>query len=807
MKNKSSTNNNSNNNNTSTTSNNVNSSQTKRRNNSNVIQNENLSNSSSNRNNSQQQQQQQQPRITQNTNVNWAKDFMNWNDQQQQQLQSVGSTVVVHQKDKYFKVVKRSTVIISCLIFVITTLLYSFTQYPSVSGGDAGELIINAYQFGIAHPPGYPLFTALGYIFSHAFPSSQLSVAWKVSLMSSMIGAIGSVLIYLTVYLWVNDHWSGILASGLFTFSPLIWMYHIQGEVFSLNNTFTALLLFLSIWFTRVRIYENERYNASFWTSERIAYLSAFLCGLGLTNQHTLVLIVAPFAFWIMFIAGRDQLWSMKIVSNLSICALSGLSPYLFLFVAPKLNKVKYSWGNTSTISGFITHFLRSEYGTLQLYSGDEGNSISLLPKIFLYFENLVDQFTIIGVILALIGFLNIMFGYNLKTFKWKSIGTMIGFTFLFYITFFFNLCNLPIDKSLYKGVFLRFFMQPNVIVSICIGIGSKSLFRFANNSNNNILKKILLPLLVLGLVGYQVSTNYSLQDQSKNYSFHDFGYAILDSLPKNALLLAGGDLVTNVPQYLHLCEKARPDIDIISLEIMSWDWFTVTQGPLYSRVNFPGSVYHPYKTDGYSLKLFLDYNQHRPIFIVGDFKHGDNSFQSHYFTVNRGMAQQIFHVSQKQDLNLYQMIRQSFSKMPEFNNLPNDTVKYPADSWEHHMINDIVSNLEKSVENLLSHYLSLETVDSDKALELSIDILTKALELNPTRCWALKHMGVTYDHLRYRLMKPTSNSADSKHTADKAESYSKSLLTHWSKYIEHCFKERDQDWDTINNVVLYYNK
>jgi len=799
----SSSNNTNNNNNIANSSNNVNNSQIKKRINKNN-NNNNINQNEINNNNNRQQQQQ-------NTNINWAKDFMNWNDQQQQQLQSIGSTVIVHQKDKYFKVIKRSTVIISLLIFVITTLLYSFTQYPSVSGGDAGELIINAYQFGVAHPPGYPLFTALGYLFSHAFPSSHLSIAWKVSLMSSMIGAIGSVLIYLTVYLWVNDHWSGILASGLFTFSPLIWMYHIQGEVFSLNNTFTALLLFLAIWFTRVRIYENERFNASFWTSERIAYLSAFLCGLGLTNQHTLVLIVAPFAFWIMFIAGRDQLWSMKHVSNLSICALSGLSPYLFLFVSPRLNKVKYSWGNTSTIGGFITHFLRSEYGTLQLYSGDDGNSVGLIPKIILYFETLITQYTLIGTILAFIGFFSLLLGYNLKTFKWKSIGTMITFTFLFYITFFFNLCNLPIEKSLYRGVFLRFFMQPNVIVALCVGIGSKSLFRFAAGSNSNIFKKVLLPILVIGLVGYQISTNYSIQDQSKNYSFHDYGHAILDSLPKNALLLAGGDLVTNVPQYLHLCEKERPDIDIISLEIMSWDWFTITQGPLYSRVNFPGTVYHPHMPDGFSLKLFLDYNQHRPIFIVGDFKHGDNSFQSHYFTVNRGFAQQIFHVSQKKDLNLYQMIRQTYTKFPDFQ-LPNDTTKYPVDSWEYFMIQDIVANLEKSAENLLSHYLSLEDTESTKALELSMEILTKALSINPTRCWSLKHIGVTFDHLRYRLTKPTTTPTKSPTPStddqtQKAELYSKLLLKHWSSYIENCYNERDHDWQTISNLVLYYNK
>ncbi|KAK5577482.1 hypothetical protein RB653_002423 [Dictyostelium firmibasis] len=748
------------------------------------------------------------------TTMNMAKDFLNWNDG----IIEREDTQLQQQKDRCFKVLKKSTIACIVILFITCTIIYSMTQYPSVSGGDAGELIVVAHQFGVAHPPGYPLFTFLGYLFSHIIPSNTVSVAWKISFMSSMIGSIASIFIYLTVYLWVNNHWCGLLSAYMFTFSPLIWMYQIQGEVFSMNNMFVAMLMFLGVWYTRVRIFENERYNTAFWTSERIAYLSAFSCAFGLTNQHTLVLMVIPFAFWLMFISGRDQLWNIKILSNLVFYTLVGLSPYLLILVTPKLNKVKYSWGNTSTLRGFIKHFLREEYGTLQLYGGD-GGVISLFTKISIYFENLTIQFGYIGLALSLIGLLNLLLGYNMRTFKWKSFGTMIIFSFLFYITFFFNLCNLPIEKPLYRGVFLRFFMQPNVIMAIAMGLGIKSIFEFLNkferksgNGSTTItastttmliskIKKYLLPIMVIGLISNQIGANFNLQDQSDNYSFYDYGHSVLDSLPRNTLLLVGGDLVTNVPMYLHLCEKVRPDIDILSLEIMSWEWFKITQSPLFHRVKFPGNVYHPYIPDGYSLKDFLDVNiNDRPIYIGGDFKSGDSSFQNDYYTISKGLTSQIIPKKDSHKFNTYKIIKTTFSTFPSFH-IPNNTEKYPNDSWEYFMMEEMAVSLERSAETLLKEYLSQQTTESFKALELSVEILERAITYVNNKCWSLKHLGICFDHLRYRIVQDNDNNVASQ---NKAANYSKQLLHYWKKYINQCKQEQktDQDWETIKKVI-----
>jgi len=53
-------------------------------------------------------------------------------------------------------------ILVSAFIFIFTQVVYFLTLAPSVFFGDSGELTAAAYNLGIAHPPGYPLYLLLG---------------------------------------------------------------------------------------------------------------------------------------------------------------------------------------------------------------------------------------------------------------------------------------------------------------------------------------------------------------------------------------------------------------------------------------------------------------------------------------------------------------------------------------------------------------------------------------------------------------------------------------------------------------------
>ncbi|XP_061468458.1 protein O-mannosyl-transferase TMEM260 isoform X2 [Rhineura floridana] len=158
----------------------------------------------------------------------------------------------------------------------------------SAPGGDSGELITAAYELGVAHPPGYPLFTLLAKLAIELFPFG--SVAFRVNLLCALLGAAAAPLFFYTVVRLSGKHAAGIFAVGMFSFSRLTWQWSITAEVFSLNNLFVGLLMALSVRFQEVMT-AKER--------SKICKVGAFCCGLSLCNQHTIVVYVVCIVLWV----------------------------------------------------------------------------------------------------------------------------------------------------------------------------------------------------------------------------------------------------------------------------------------------------------------------------------------------------------------------------------------------------------------------------------------------------------------------------------------------------------------------------
>jgi hypothetical protein len=75
-------------------------------------------------------------------------------------------------------------------------ILYFITCSPTVNFTDSGELITVAWTGGIAHPPGYPLYTLLGSAFVH-LPFGD--PAWRLNILSALFAALAISLFYLLV--------------------------------------------------------------------------------------------------------------------------------------------------------------------------------------------------------------------------------------------------------------------------------------------------------------------------------------------------------------------------------------------------------------------------------------------------------------------------------------------------------------------------------------------------------------------------------------------------------------------------------
>ncbi|MGI8588966.1 MAG: protein O-mannosyl-transferase family [Chloroflexia bacterium] len=76
----------------------------------------------------------------------------------------------------------------------LALLLYLITASPTINFLDSGELTTVAWTLGIAHPPGYPLYTLISSAFIHVFPLG--SPAWRMNLLSALFAALAVWLFY-----------------------------------------------------------------------------------------------------------------------------------------------------------------------------------------------------------------------------------------------------------------------------------------------------------------------------------------------------------------------------------------------------------------------------------------------------------------------------------------------------------------------------------------------------------------------------------------------------------------------------------
>ncbi|XP_077774750.1 protein O-mannosyl-transferase TMEM260 isoform X3 [Podarcis muralis] len=469
--------------------------------------------------------------------------------------------------------------------------LYVAALPLSVPGGDSGELITAAYELGVAHPPGYPLFTLLAKLAIELLPFG--SVAFRVNLLCAVLGAAAAPFFFYTVARLSGKHAAGIFAVGMFSFSRLTWQWSITAEVFSLNSLFVGLLMALCVRF-REAATAKER--------SKICKAGAFCCGLSLCNQHTIVVYVICVALWVFSCLLRERELTPGHMLKLTFCFLAGCLPYLYLPASSYLNKARWTWGDQTTLKGFTTHLLREEYGTFNLAKLENGSSMAaiLLPKVEK--PNLVWLFT------------SMLLAYSFF-FAWRA--------------------NLDISKPLFKGVVERFWMQSNAVVAVLAGLGFSSLFSFAEGlAGNSRVLRCLEWLLAAVLVTGQIYSNYSICDQSRNYVVDRFARNLLSSMPPDAIVLLRGDLPGNSLRYLHYCEGVRPDVTLVDQEMMTYHWYLLKMSKHLPGVIFPGNRWNPLEgtlpdgTTTFNLHHFLKVNKQQETFVCIGLHEGDPTWK-----------------------------------------------------------------------------------------------------------------------------------------------------------------------------------
>ncbi len=463
--------------------------------------------------------------------------------------------------------------VVAALLFGGAFTLYLTTLAPSVVAlfDDSLEFQLVAYQLGVAHPTGYPLFTLLGWLFTR-LPVGD--VAYRVNVMSAFFGGATVAVVYLAGLElagrqgrpgacpeWAAETGS-VLGAIALAVSPVFWSQGTVAEVYTLNSTLVALLLWALLRLGNLpqaqeagdHIAQNGKGPGTRAASRALLLSIAFLFGLGLAHHRT-VLLLLPATAVTLWRARRGLSARPEVIAALA----APLLLYLYLPLRGHVGSLDGTY--TNTVDGFLRHVTASGYGAFILQ-----NPLSVERGIAFYWDLFVGQFGWLGIASGLLG---------LVTLGRRSVDgwvTQIAFVSFGIFNLFYRVADVEV-----------FFIPLFLIWALWLGRGagwllaslrSESLVdvdsscgAVARKRTGAYVVSAAVVVALLGQCALLLRHNLPQRDRSQDWRVHDYGLDIMSQplTPGAAIVGIQGEIT--LIRYFQLTQGLRTDLLPIAVD------------------------------------------------------------------------------------------------------------------------------------------------------------------------------------------------------------------------------------------------
>lgn len=197
-------------------------------------------------------------------------------------------------------------------------VLYLLTVPHDLAGAgvDSAKFAYIPRLLGVPHPPGYPLYMLLGWLFSH-LPTGTL--AFRMNLLSSVFGAATAGLIALIALELGCGPITALLAALLAGTGPLFWSQAIIAEVYTLHTLLVAGMFLGLVRWARTR-------------ATLPLYAAAACFGLGLAH-HTDIALFVPAILLFLALTDVRILKDVRVVATACGIIVLCLALYVYAIV------------------------------------------------------------------------------------------------------------------------------------------------------------------------------------------------------------------------------------------------------------------------------------------------------------------------------------------------------------------------------------------------------------------------------------------------------------------------------------------
>ncbi len=440
----------------------------------------------------------------------------------------------------------KKTALFPFTLFSFVFLIYLLGISSSVYGGDSGDIILAAFFGGVAHPPGYPLNSIFGYVFTH-LPIAA-SVAYKLNVLMAAFSAGSIVFLFLVLKNLTKNFFVALASSLVLAFSPIFWLYAHVTEVFQLNVFLVTIsVYFLTLWRENVNLVKTGGYKLG-----GHLFLGIFFLGLAVFHHQTAVLII-PAYLYLIYSTDKRLFVVSKNSAYVALTFFLGVLPYL---VVPVLafRHTPVNWGNASNLQNFIHLITRADYGTFaasQDFIGADYKARFL--QVVSYFAFVKNDFTLVGSLLILLGALY-TFLKQKKVFWFLSMAVFFtGPFFLFYSSF-------SLSSDFLFGIWERFILLSYLFLAIFLGYGLLFLYQnfksvIQKRTNLPIRREVLLIIIQISfllLPLYMFRSNWQKTNMSKFELGDWLGHDALASSAPGSLIFLFDDTTAFNTQYIY---------------------------------------------------------------------------------------------------------------------------------------------------------------------------------------------------------------------------------------------------------------
>ena len=420
-------------------------------------------------------------------------------------------------------------------VLVASLALYAFTACPTPGVGDSGELAAAAATFGVAHPPGYPLYTLLTGLGVRAL--WFLEPAHAANILSGLYGACGVGLLWLLLRRLAPGRLACWFGAASFALGNTFWAQATLAEVY----TFDILVLLVLLHGT-AQLARRPNLAWCFWCG--------LLLGLWVGHRlNNLVYLPAPLLLYVAL--GGRRLWGRQVLVGVGGLIAAAL-PLAYLPLASARDPL-VDMGDPQSWERFWAVISAAPFrGLLGGVAADVALRRVALAASSLPLESGLAALT------AVVGVVNLWRrgrpGRLLVAGLAAMLAASVGFVALYDI--------LDYDAYLLPGL---------VALALLGGIGAGALLEQIADSPRPWIKRAgPAAVLCCALVGLPLS--FAARDQHRQTVVGDLASDILASLPPDALLLVQGDTTSGAIDYLQAVQRRAPSVVVVRVEnLVPW--------------------------------------------------------------------------------------------------------------------------------------------------------------------------------------------------------------------------------------------